>query len=211
DKLLDWQVAPSLNTGRYALNAFYYKNWLYAAGGLDNINYLRSIEKATLSPKAHEITQWTESNPLSSPRANFGIVQHQDAVYIIGGTNSIGYYNTVEMAYFNEQGDLGFWGTKQQAHEYESQESSTKKTATVTVSLPHQGEIVEIIDAGSYSYIRSQSEHGEEWLAVGRARYQIGMDIRYSDGVLMPNFQSKTLKKSFKLIRFVSRVEVIKP
>lgn len=212
DTLLNWQAAPSLNTGRYALNSFYYKNWLYVAGGLDNINYLRSIEKTTLSPTTHEIsTPWTESNPLASPRANFGVVQHQDAVYIIGGTNSIGYYNTVEVAYFNKHGDLGFWGTKQQAHEYESQELSARKTATVTVPLPHHGKIIEIIDAGSYSYIHAQSKDGEEWLAAGRDHYQIDMDIRYSDGVLMPNFQSKTLKRHFKSIRFVSRVEIIKP
>lgn len=211
-ELLNWQAAPSLNTGRYALNSFSYKNWLYVAGGLDNINYLRSIEKTTLSPETHEIsTSWTESNPLASPRANFGVVQHQDAIYIIGGTNSIGYYNTVEVAYFNKQGDLGFWGTKQQAHDYESQELSTRKTATVTVPLPHHGKIVEVLDAGSYRYIRAQSEHGEEWLAAGRDHYQVGMQIRYSDGVLMPNFQSKTLNRHFKRIRFVSRVEIIKP
>ncbi len=212
DKLLDWQAAPPLNTGRYALNSFYYKNWLYVAGGLDNINYLRSIEKATLSPDTHEINlPWAESNPLASPKANFGVVQHQDAVYVIGGTNSIGYYNTVEVASFNQRGDLGFWGTKQQAHDYESRELSTRKTATVTVPLPHHGKIVEIVDAGSYSYIRAQSEHGEEWLVAGRGHYQVDMEIRYSDGVLMPNFQSKTLNRHFKHIRFVSRVEIIEP
>ncbi|HFE39490.1 MAG TPA: hypothetical protein ENK06_13930, partial [Gammaproteobacteria bacterium] len=167
-----WKPALSMRIGRYAHNAIGFKGWLYVLGGLDGINFLSSIERAVLSPKNHEIIAWQAGGLLSSPRANFAVVQYQNFVYLVGGTNTLGYYDSVEFAQINEHGDIGFWGSEQEAYDYQNNRVAAR--VGQPVDLPHKGKIAEAITSGSYTYIRVISPSGEEWLAAGRADYRIG-------------------------------------
>ncbi len=203
-----WRKTASLNTGRYGFNAAVHKNFAYALGGLGGIDYLRSIEKSRLSEETGEPLGWEISNPLSTPRANFGVAVYKEWIYIIGGTNAEGYYDTVEYASFNARGDVGFWGTKQQGQAYMEKEAQGRKAA-VAVTLPHQGIILETLDATQYTYIRIGTPHGEEWIAAARGPFEKNATIRYSEGVMMTDFFSQTLERRFPRIRFVSRVEQI--
>jgi len=77
------------------------------------------------------------------------------------------------------------------------------KAATPT----HSGEVLEVIPVSSYVYLRVKGAQGEEWLAAPAAEIKTGARIRWNDGVLMHDFSSPTLKRSFAAIRFVEVVE----
>lgn len=203
---LQWDAAPPLITGRYGHSTALNTGYIYTIGGLGGIDYLRSIEKSKLNDITGAPAKWQESNPLSTPRANFGVVTYKTWIYILGGTNAEGYYNSVEYATFNTAGDIGFWGTKAQGKAYEQRETAAPE-ASITVGMAHQGTIVETVTAAGYSYLRVATPQGEEWLATSQGAFKPGDLIGYSAGVLMNNFHSRGLKREFTVIRFVSRVE----
>jgi len=73
------------------------------------------------------------------------------------------------------------------------------------------GKVAEVVPAGPYIYIRVTITGGEEWLAAAGRDLKPGAQIRYSDGMIMTNYQSKTLNRTFDKVRFVDLVEVVKP
>ena len=209
-QLGQWRAMPALLTERYALSAAIHNNMIYALGGIQGINYLSSIEKTTFVANDQGLNPWSETNPLTTPRANFGVITYKDWIYIIGGTNNQGYFDTVEYATFNDIGDIGFWGNRQQGRDYEQRELNKKSISAATaLPLPNEGVVQESIDAGQYSYLRIASNNGEEWIATARGTFANKGRIRYSQGVMMENFYSKSLQRRFTLIRFVSGVELI--
>jgi hypothetical protein len=204
--LSGWREATTMNTGRYGLSAAVHGDAMYALGGLDGAEFLRVVERTIINPANGEPGPWKTTNPLSSPRANFGVAVANDHIYVVGGTNASGYYDSVEYSTFNERGDIGFWGTAAEGHAYEQSETQTR--TAVALPLPHRGAVMETIDAGQYTYIHvKQTNHQDEWVATSRGLFSPGQVINYSDGVMMENFYSKSLERTFPSIRFVSRVE----
>ena len=199
-----WQGSAPLQYGRYGLSAASDGHILWALGGLDGAIYSDKIEKAVIKPQG-PITQrlqpWHETTALSSPRANFGVVVDKGHLYIIGGTNRDGYYNGVEVAQINAQGDPGYYGSESQAEQYQQRNSGRKKTA-----LPNAGTVIDIIQTSAYSYLKVAGDAGARWLAAPRDEYQTGDKIRYSRGLTMSNFYSRSLDRKFDEILFVEKV-----
>ena len=200
-----WQQTTPLTKGRYALAAATHGNWLYALGGLDGAIYQDVIEKVMVHADG-TLGGWQNSTPLSSPRANLSTVVDGNHLYIIGGTNRDGYYNSVEYATFNDNGDIGFVGSAQQRADYEK----LRNQVTKPTPLPNHGKVVEVIQTKSYSYLKVSGEGGARWLATSRADYAVGDLIGYSRGLTMTNFHSRTLNRSFDEILFVEKVEKIR-
>ena len=71
--------------------------------------------------------------------------------------------------------------------------------ATFTVI---KGEVLEIRDVESYTYLRLQTRDGETWAAVGRVPVKQGAVVTVEKAVAMKNFESKTLQKVFPTIYF---------
>ena len=200
-----WQASSTLQYGRYGLSAASDGQTLWALGGLDGAIYSDRIEKATIKqagPIAQRLGAWQETTALSSPRANFGVVVASGRMYIIGGTNRDGYYNSVELAHINDQGDIGFYGSVAQAAAYQQRNES--KVVTV---LPNGGQVIEVIQTSAYSYLKVEGDAGARWLAAPRGEYQQGDGIRYSRGLTMTNFFSRSLGRKFGEILFVERVD----
>lgn len=65
-----------------------------------------------------------------------------------------------------------------------------------------KGTILEIKDVESYSYLRLKTKNGETWAAVGRAPLKKGAQVTIQDAMVMTNFESKTLKRTFPTIVF---------
>lgn len=202
NNLGNWQVSTPLHQGRYGLSLAHYGEFVYALGGLGGADFLRSVEKAKLNADG-TINSWENTNPLSSARANFGVVITKENIYIIGGTNQVGYFNSVDVAGFNARGDFGFWGTKQEGKAYEH-EQTRSPIAISQLTKDNVGTVLEVINADRYVYLRINSDKGEEWIAAAAAAFSVGQTISFSDGVMMSNFQSKTLNRTFESIRFVS-------
>ncbi len=64
------------------------------------------------------------------------------------------------------------------------------------------GVILEVQDVDSYTYVRLKTKEGETWAAVGKAPLKKGATIAIEDAMVMKNFESKSLKKTFPTIIF---------
>lgn len=73
-----------------------------------------------------------------------------------------------------------------------------------------QGEVVEVIPASSYTYIRVETEEGEVWLAGPRVALEPGQVIAWGDGMAMRDFASNTLNRTFDVIYFVDAVQIVR-
>ena len=65
-----------------------------------------------------------------------------------------------------------------------------------------QGKVLEVKDVESYTYLRLGTPNGEVWAAVMTAKVKKGSTVTIENGVVMSNFQSKSLKKTFPQIVF---------
>jgi hypothetical protein len=71
-----------------------------------------------------------------------------------------------------------------------------------------RGEVVETIDTGSYTYVRVDTGEEKVWAAAPRFEVQVGDRVAIPAGYPMPDYYSKTLKRSFGLVHFVSSVSL---
>jgi len=65
-----------------------------------------------------------------------------------------------------------------------------------------KGEVLEAKDVESYTYLRLKTENGETWAAVGKAPVKKGAQITIENVMVMNNFESRSLKKTFPTILF---------
>lgn len=79
---------------------------------------------------------------------------------------------------------------------------------TSTVNNKQQGTVIETMDAAGYSYIHVYVKGKKIWLAAPTTRLDQGQTIRWMSGEPMRNFSSKSLRREFEEIFFVSRVEI---
>jgi len=204
--LLPWQQTAPLQTGRYALAAIAHGDYLYAMGGLDGAKYLDLTEKARLDPNGG-LSEWQPTTPLRSTREGFALVTHKDHIYLIGGGNLDGYESAVEYATFDEQGDIGFWATPEEAHVYQYKRAQTVEKIK---DFPNEAVIVRNLRTQGYSYLYVQRDDGDfAWLAAPFSKLNAGTRIRFPDGVFMSNFYSKELKENFPTIMFVGQIQKV--
>lgn len=67
-----------------------------------------------------------------------------------------------------------------------------------------RGEVLEVKDVDSYTYMLLKTAKGETWTAVGKAPVKKGATVTVEDAEQMDNFESKALKKTFPKIFFGS-------
>jgi len=65
-----------------------------------------------------------------------------------------------------------------------------------------KGEVVEPMNAGGYTYLRLKPKDGETWAAVNTSPVKKGAEVTVENVMVMSNFESKTLKKTFPKILF---------
>ena len=199
----DWAPTSSLQVGRYGLASAGHGDALYAIGGLTGLEYLNTIEVATIQENG-ELSSWRFTTPLSEPRATFSTVVYKNWIYVIGGTNQDRYLNTVEYASFNDNNDIGFMGTQQEAQAYQAK---LDKLKAAKPRLPNYGTVKAVQHASMYTYIQVVNEQGVMWLAGPKTELKLNDKIRFSKGVSMSNFYSKELQRSFPVVLFVSKIE----
>jgi len=64
------------------------------------------------------------------------------------------------------------------------------------------GEVLEVKDVESYTYLRLKTKDGEIWAAVNRAPIQKGAQVTIESPMVMNNFESKSLNRKFDKIVF---------
>jgi hypothetical protein len=65
-----------------------------------------------------------------------------------------------------------------------------------------KGQVLEVMDVESYTYLRLKTKDGETWAAVGKAPIKKGTEVAIENPMVMNNFESKSLKRTFKTIVF---------
>ena len=65
-----------------------------------------------------------------------------------------------------------------------------------------KGEVLEVKDVETYTYLRLKTADGEMWAAVGKAPLKKGAKVTVENVMVMNNFESKALKKTFPKIVF---------
>jgi DNA/RNA endonuclease YhcR with UshA esterase domain len=64
------------------------------------------------------------------------------------------------------------------------------------------GEVLEVKDVESYTYLRLKTKDGETWAAVSKASVKKGAKVTIDNVMVMNNFESKSLKQTFPTILF---------
>jgi len=65
-----------------------------------------------------------------------------------------------------------------------------------------KGEVLEVVDVQTYTYMRLKTGQGETWAAVPRSEVKKGQQVVLEDVAVMENFESPTLKRKFDRIAF---------
>jgi hypothetical protein len=76
--------------------------------------------------------------------------------------------------------------------------------------LPQKARVLSTIDAAPYTYLEVTQNKKTVWLAANAVAAKKGDVIRFDDGMVMTNFHSKTLNRTFPSVLFVSRVVITK-
>lgn len=81
----------------------------------------------------------------------------------------------------------------------ENQEKSVK-------SKTHKIVVEEVLDGGSYTYLNVNENGNKYWMAVMSTPAKKGDTYYYDGGVVMKDFESKVLKRTFDFITFADRI-----
>jgi hypothetical protein len=88
----------------------------------------------------------------------------------------------------------------------------TKKAGTGApeAQLPQKAKVLSTLDAAPYTYLEVTQNKTTLWLAATAGPAKKGDVIRFDNGMVMTNFHSKTLNRTFPSVLFVNRVVVTK-
>lgn len=93
----------------------------------------------------------------------------------------------------------------------QSPKSNPEEVAAVKEADSRTGRVLETIDVESYTYIRLEQKGQEVWLAASPITVSKGELVRYSGEMMMQDFYSKALDRTFPAILFAANVELVEP
>lgn len=76
------------------------------------------------------------------------------------------------------------------------------------IALTNKAKVVSVIDVPQYTYLEVTRDKKTEWLATTSMVAKKGDVVRFDDGMVMTNFRSTSLNRTFPSIIFVSRAEI---
>ncbi len=92
---------------------------------------------------------------------------------------------------------------EEQAGTSPAQQQTAPEAGTAAVPpAPVTGKVLETVDAAGYTYINVATDSGERWIAVNQSVIEVGEEITFMDGMVMQNFFSKSLDRTFPQITF---------
>jgi len=74
--------------------------------------------------------------------------------------------------------------------------------------LPQKAKVLSTIDAAQYTYLEVMRNKKTLWLAAAAVAAKKGDVVRFDDGMVMTNFHSKTLNRTFPSVIFVNRLVI---
>jgi len=83
-----------------------------------------------------------------------------------------------------------------------AQQQPDMGAAPAPQAAPVKGKVLETMDAAGYTYLNVETDTGAKWVAVNQTPVAVGEEVTYMDGMVMQNFFSKTLDRTFPEIVF---------
>lgn len=80
----------------------------------------------------------------------------------------------------------------------------TAEPAAASAAQNLTGKVLETMDAGGYTYMKIDTGASQPWVAVPQSQVKVGEEVTYQPGMVMRNFSSKTLNRTFDSIVFSS-------
>lgn len=77
---------------------------------------------------------------------------------------------------------------------------------TAATSPRIKGPVLQVLEAGSFTYIEVQTDAGGVWVAAPQFEVQTGAEVVVPEGRLMVDFYSKRLNRTFERVFFVAGV-----
>lgn len=74
----------------------------------------------------------------------------------------------------------------------------------------NEGKVIDIIDTTGYTYMELENGGNRFWIAAPTTKVNKGDHIRFIENMVMTNFTSKTLNRTFSTLIFVTSTEVKK-
>jgi hypothetical protein len=84
--------------------------------------------------------------------------------------------------------------------------SKVKKSKVEKVSNTHKIVLDDFIDANDYTYIKVTEKGQTYWMAITKMPVKKGETYYYDGGMVMKNFKSKSLNKTFESIIFLDKI-----
>ncbi len=84
------------------------------------------------------------------------------------------------------------------------QASKTETPAPASTQQSHSGKVLETMDAGGYTYFKVDTGLSQPWVAIPQSQVKVGQEVTYQQGMVMKNFASKSLNRTFDSIVFSS-------
>jgi hypothetical protein len=79
-----------------------------------------------------------------------------------------------------------------------------------SAGLPsNEGKVLSTLDAPGYTYMELANTEKRFWIAAPTTRVKVGDRIRFEQSLVMKNFNSKTLNRTFDQIIFVNSATVV--
>lgn len=83
-----------------------------------------------------------------------------------------------------------------------AKKAPTVKTETATAGSELSGKVVETMDSAGYTYVCLEKAGKQIWVAVPQMKVTKGATMSFLPGQTMPNFESKSLNRTFDAIVF---------
>ncbi len=84
--------------------------------------------------------------------------------------------------------------------------SKMNSTQTIVENDAHKIVVIEVVDGGSYTYLNVEDSATNYWMAIPSTKVKAGETYYYNGGLVMKDFESKQLNKTFDLITFVDGI-----
>lgn len=83
-------------------------------------------------------------------------------------------------------------------------------TNTAAGMPANEGKVLSTLDAPGYTYMELASTEKRFWIAAPTTRVKAGDRVRFEQSLVMKNFNSKTLNRTFDQIIFVNSATIVK-
>lgn len=91
-------------------------------------------------------------------------------------------------------------------HSAASVASDNAMSSTHSGAIGHTATVEETMDSGGYTYVRVKEGKRAYWIAAPKTELKKGETISFYEQMMMEGFTSKTLKRTFDRILFVSAI-----